>query len=223
MSRGFGRWEREIMHATAGVCVAPVGGIVRAVVPEPCRDDHASARRAAKQLAIKNEVSALYCWTCPRCFRVQDRVSPEPCCSSVRSMLAVCDPQRRRQVLHPAPAPGPVPPWIGLNDAPAAPPGLAVPTVGDLASLAAARLYARLEAGTIAVGPADVAVLTRLAREAEREHHAGHPDEHWQQSLREILWTARSHLRDGWPAFASDLRSNTTLKGLWGDPLRPGP
>ncbi len=91
--------------------------------------------------------------------------------------------------------------------------------MGDLASLAAARLYARLEAGTIAVGPADVAALTRLAREAEREHHAGHSDEAWQLALREVLWAARSRLRDDWPSFVADLRSNEVLKGLW---PRPG-
>jgi hypothetical protein len=85
------------------------------------------------------------------------------------------------------------------------------------------RLWERLEAGTIAVGPADVAVLTRLAREAEREHHAGHSDERWQLAIRVLLWTARRHLGDGWKPFVADVRSDATLRDLWGDPPQPGP
>jgi hypothetical protein len=153
MSRGFGRWEREIMHVTAGVCVAPVGGIVRAVVPEPCRDDHASARRAAKSLATKNQVGALYAWTCPGCYRVQDRSDPEPCCARPRAMLAVCRPERRHLLAHPAPPPGgQAPAW--LNDTRPAPAGLAAPTLDDVASLAMRRLWERLEAGEAVGRPA---------------------------------------------------------------------
>ena len=214
-----------MLSATAGVCVVPVSGIVRAVVPEPDRSDYTSARRAAKSLATKTQVSASYAWTCPRCFRVQDRSDPVVCCSSVRSMLVITRPERRHLLRHGAPAPGgSTAAWVSaVPVAPAAPPGLAVPTVGDLASLAAARLYARLEAGTIAVGPADVAVLTRLAREAEREHHAGYPDERWAAAVRVLLWTARRHLGDGWKPFVADVRSDATLRDLWGDPPRPGP
>jgi hypothetical protein len=219
MSRGFGRWEREIMHATAGVCVVAVSGVVRAVVPEPSRDDHASARRAAKSLAIKNEVSALYCWTCPRCGRVQDRPDPQLCCARPRSMLSICQPVRRRLVAHPAPAPGGSPPaWISAVPAThAAPAGLAAPTLDDLAALAMRRLWERLEAGTIAVSPADAAALVRLAREAGRadlRSAPGHSDEVWRLALREVLWAARSRLRDDWPSFVADLRSNEVLKGL---------
>ena len=76
------------------------------------------------------------------------------------------------------------------------------PTLDDVASLAMRRLWERLEAGTIAVSPADAAALVRLAREIKTEPYAGRSDERWQAAVREILWLARSHLRDGWPAFA---------------------
>jgi hypothetical protein len=140
LTAGFGRWEREIMHVTAGVCVASVGGIVRAVVHEPCRDDHASARRAAKSLATKNQVAALYAWTCPGCYRVQDRSDLQVCCARPRSMLAVARPERRHLLRHPAPPPGGSAPWW-LSAAPSAPAGLSVPGLDDLAALALRRLW----------------------------------------------------------------------------------
>jgi hypothetical protein len=111
--------------------VVPVAGIVRTTVVSPDRSDFTSARRATRTLATKSEVSAFYCWTCPRCFAVQDTSDPVRCCISPRAMLSVTRPERRRLVLHPAPAPGPVPPWIMLNDAPAAPEGLAAPGLDD--------------------------------------------------------------------------------------------
>ena len=219
MSRGHGKWERELISATGSICITAVSGLVRSVVPEPRRSDFTSARRAAKSLATKNQVAALYAWTCPGCYRVQDRSDPEPCCTRPRPMLAVVRPERRRLVLHPAPAPGPVPPWIILNDAPAAPAGLAAPGLDDLAQLASRRLWEALSAGTAAVSVRDVAALLRLAHEAGREQPAaGHPDERWQAAVRELLWLARSHLRDGWPAFAADVRASAGLATMWGPP-----
>ena len=91
-----------------------------------------------------------------------------------------------------------------------------------MASLALRRLWERLEAGTCPVRPADVVMLMRLAREVERERDSVVPDPRWTATIRELLWLVRSHLRDGWPQFAADVRSSETLKGLWGDP-RPGP
>jgi len=135
-------------------------------------------------------------------------------------MLAVCQPERRRLLQHPAPPPGGVAPaWI--NDARRPAPGLPVPTVDDLAQLAARRLWEALERGAVQVSARDVTALLRLAHEIERERAPGRNDEAWQLALREVLWTARSHLRDAWPAFARDLKSSEVLKGLWGDP-RPG-
>ena len=218
MSRGFGRWEREIMHATAGVCVAPVGGIVRAVVPEPCRDDHASARRAAKQLATKKQVSALYAWTCPRCYRVQDRSDLQVCCARPRPMLAVAQPGRRHLLAHPAPAPATAPVWVSVSAAQQPAPGLAAPTAHDLAQLASRRVWEALKAGILTVNIRDLVALMRLAAEFERD--ASRPDPKWQASLAEVLWTARHYLGDDWPRFAADLRSNPALLAMW---PRPGP
>ena len=55
----------------------------------------------------------------------------------------------------------------------------------------------------------------RLARETEGERATGHSDDRWQAAVREILWLARSHLRDGWPAFAADVRASAGLAAMW--------
>jgi hypothetical protein len=79
-------------------------------------------------------------------------------------MLAVCQPERRRLLLHPAPAPcGTAPAWVNAAPAPR-PAGLPVPGIADLASLALRRAFERLESGgTVALH--DVAGLLRLQRE----------------------------------------------------------
>jgi hypothetical protein len=219
VSRGHGRWERRLLSAASTAVVIPVGAVVRTSVVAPGRSDFASARRAAKTLASRNQVAACYAWTCPGCFRVQDRPDPVPCCRSARSMLAVARPERRRLLLHPAPPPGgQAPAW--LNDARPAPAGLAAPTLDDVASLAMRRLWERLESGVCSVSPADVAALVRLAREIKPGSDAGRSDERWQAAVREILWLARSHLRDGWPAFAADVRASAGLAAMWGPPPR---
>ncbi len=218
MSRGPGVWQRQILRVTSGTVVAAVAGIVKTTVAVPDRDDFTAARRGAKGLALAQRVCAVYAWTCIRCGQIQDSDDPLPCCGPVRAMLAVCQPERRRLLLHPAPPPGGVAPaWI--NDARRPAPGLPVPTVDDLAQLASRRLWEALSAGTAAVSVRDVAALLRLAHEAGREQPAaGHPDERWQAAVRELLWLARSHLRDGWPAFAADVRASAGLAAMWGPP-----
>ena len=89
-----------------------------------------------------------------------------------------------------------------------------MPGLDDVASLALRRAWEALDSGTASVNLRDLAALLRLACEARDKRPPGHPDEQWRAAVREILWTARSHLRDGWPAFASDLRSNETLRDL---------
>jgi hypothetical protein len=220
MSRGPGRWQRELLAATSSVCVVPVSGVVKAIVPAPCLDDFASARRGAKQLSLAGRISALYAWSCPRCFSVQDRADPQPCCKSPRSMLAVTGLERRHLVRHPAPAPGgQAPAWV--NAAPVAPAGLAVPTVGDVAALALRNAYRRLEAGET-VSVSDVVALLKLQREIERD---ARPDAgsaaRWHATVREILWTARHYLGDSWPAFAADLRASGQLRFMWGGSASP--
>ena len=67
MSRGPGRWHARTLSATSGTVVVAVSGIVRKTVVTPSRDDFTAARRAAKQLALAERVSALYCHACVRC------------------------------------------------------------------------------------------------------------------------------------------------------------
>jgi hypothetical protein len=170
MSRGPGTWQRQILQVTSGTVVASVSGIVRTTVVSPDRNDYTSARRGAKGLALAQRVSAVYCWTCTRCNQIQDRDDPEPCCGTVRPMLAVARPERRRLLLHPAPAPGGrVPAWVNV-----VPPGrltgqLPVPTAADLAALALRRAYERIEACEAAVPVQDAVAAMRLAWQIERD------------------------------------------------------
>ena len=134
-------------------------------------------------------------------------------------MLAVCQPERRRLLLHPAPPPcGTAPAWVNAAPAPR-PAGLPVPGIADLASLALRRAFERLESGG-AVSLHDVAGLLRLQREIEREaarQDAGNAAR-WQATLQEVLWLARRHLGDGWEPFAADLRASGAISFLWGPP-----
>ena len=221
VSRGPGTWQRQILHTTSGTVVATVSGIVRATVVSPDRNDHTSARRAAKQLALAQRVSAVYVHTCAKCGRIQDSDIPEPCCAPVRAMLAVCQPERRRLLQHTAPPPGgKVPSWVNVAIMPPRPPGqLPVPGVADLASLALRRAFERVESGG-AVSLHDVVALLRLQREIEHDA-AGKDvgtDARWQATLSEVLWLARRHLGDGWKPFAADLRASGAISFLWGPP-----
>lgn len=224
MSRGPGRWQREILRVTSGVCVATVSGIVRARLPEPHRDAFVAARRGARGLALAQRVSAVYVWGCTRCNQIQDRNNPQPCCGTVRPMLAVARPERRHLLVHPAPAPGGSPPaWISAVPATQpAPAGLLAPGVDDLARLAARRLWEALERSAVQVSARDVTALLRLAHETGRERAPGRSDEAWQASVRQLLWLARSHLGTNWPAFVRDVRTDRHLLTLWGDPPEPG-
>jgi hypothetical protein len=226
VSKGPGVWQKEILRVTSGVCVATVSGIVRARLPEPHRDAFVAARRGARGLALAQRVSAVYAYACVRCGQIQDRDDPVACCGSVRPMLAVCQPERRGLLLHPAPPPGGrAPSWINVAVVPPCPQGqFPVPGIADLAALALRRCYERLEAGTI-VSAHDVVALLKLAREIE--HDAARQDvgndARWQAALKEVLWLARRHLGEGWKPFAADLHASGTLNLLWGPPPpRPG-
>ena len=219
MSRGPGVWQRQILRVTSGTVVAAVAGIVKTTVAVPDRDDFTAARRGAKGLALAQRVCAVYAWTCIRCGQIQDSDDPVACCGTVRPMLAVVRPERRRLLLHPAPAPCGTPPaWV--NAAPSAPAGLPVPGIGDLASLALRRAFERLESGASAISAHDVVALLRLQREMEQD--AARPDPRWQASMAEVLWLARRHLGEGWEPFAADIRASAALWALWGDPSRSG-
>ena len=71
-------------------------------------------------------------------------------------MLAVCQPERRRLLLHPAPPPGgKTPAWINAAGLPVLPGQLLVPELDDLAALALRRCYERIlygEAEVVSAG-----------------------------------------------------------------------
>jgi hypothetical protein len=220
MSRGPGTWQRQILRVTSGTVVAAVAGIVKTTVAVPDRDDFAAARRGVKGLALAQRVCAVYAWTCIRCGEIQDREDMQPCCGQVRPMLAVCQPDRRRLLLHPAPPPGGrAPAWVNVVPPPRPLGQLPVPSVADLAALALRRVYERVEAGA-AVSAHDLVALLKLAREIE--HDAARQDTgndaRWRATLKETLWLARCHLGEGWEPFAADLRASGALNLLWGPP-----
>ncbi len=170
MSRGPGTWQRQILHTTSGTVVATVSGIVRATVVAPDRSDYTAARRGTKQLALAQRVCAVYVWACISCGQIQDRDDPVACCSTVRPMLAVCQPERRKLLAHPAPPPGGVAPsWISVA-VPSRPPGqLAVPSFEDLADLVVRRCYEGLQSGRPTVSLQGAAAVIRLAWQIERD------------------------------------------------------
>jgi hypothetical protein len=170
VSRGPGRWQRELIRAVDGTVVASVAGVVRTTVLTPDRNDFTAARRGAKQLALAQRVAALYVWCCPRCNEVQDRADPQPCCGTVRSMLAVARLERRKLLVHPAPSPGGVAPsWINVA-VPSRPPGqLAVPSFEDFADLVVRRCYEGLQSGRPTVSLQGAAAVMRLAWQIERD------------------------------------------------------
>jgi len=170
VSRGPGRWQRELIRAVNGTVVASVAGVVRTTVLTPDRNDFTAARRGAKQLALAQRVCAVYCHTCTRCGRIQDSDDPVPCCGPVRAMLAVCQPERRRLLQHPAPPPGGVAPrWINVAVPPRPLGQLPAVGIADLASLALRRTYERLEVGVPGVSVQDVVAVSRLAWQVERD------------------------------------------------------
>jgi hypothetical protein len=170
VSRGPGTWQRQILHTTSGTVVATVSGIVRTTVVAPDRSDYTAARRGTKQLALAQRVCAVYVWCCTRCMRIQDSETPQPCCGPVRPLLAACQPERRKLLAHPAPAPGGVAPsWISVAVPPRPLGQLPAVGIADLASLALGRAYERLEVGVPGVSVQDVVAVSRLAWQIERD------------------------------------------------------
>src|SRR5271166_4282337 len=171
VSRGYGRWQAELVRAVGGVHTATVAGVVRTCVPEPDRSDYVAARRAARTLALEETLVALYVYACQRCGQVQDH-EPERCCGVVRSSLAVTRPGRTLPHLALPPLGRRCPAWIGINVAsrPPSPPGrLATPSAADLARLTLQRAYERVLDGEAEVTLRDAAALLRLQREIDRE------------------------------------------------------
>jgi len=219
MSRGPGRWQKELLSAVSGTVVATVSGVVKTVVLAPDRDDFTSARRGAKGLAQAQRVCALYAWTCAKCGRIQDSGNTEPCCGPVRAMLAVCQPERRRLLLHPAPPPGgKTPAWVNVVPSPRPHGQLLVPGVDDLAALVLRRCYERLEAGEAACSVQDAVAAMRLAWQIERDQAIPERDaalrqlEKWQQDMTEFTWALRMVLDrqypGAWPAVMTEVRKH---------------
>ena len=214
MSRGPGVWQRQILRVTSGTVVAAVAGIVKTSVAVPDRDDFTAARRGAKGLALAQRVCAVYAWTCIRCGQIQDSDDPVACCGTVRPMLAVCQPERRRLLLHTAPPPGGrAPAWVNAV-MPSRPQGqLAVPDIADLGSLALRRCYEGLQSGASAVSVRDVVAVLRLAHEIEHDAALAERDaarrqmEEWQHGLQLIRdAVVRQHRQAAWLAIAAEVR-----------------
>ena len=218
MSRGYGRWQAELVRAVGGVHTATVAGVVRTCVPEPDRSDYTAARRAARTLALEETLVALYVYACQRCGHVQDH-EPEHCCGVVRSSLAVTRPGRTLPHLAPPPTGPRCPPWIGVSVAsrPPSPPGrLATPSVDDLVRLALQRAYERALDGEAEVTLRDAAALLRLQREIDREtvSQAAGTIAQWEATLREVGTGSCAELeRRDRPA----LRAGR-MAGNWGGP-----
>jgi hypothetical protein len=224
VSRGPGKWQRELLSAVSGVHTATVSGVVRTCVPEPDRNDFTAARRGAKGLAMEGKVIALYVYACQRCGHVQDH-EPERCCGPVRSSLAVTRPGRALPHLAPPPTGTRCPPWIGVSvsgrlPSPSPPGRLATPSAADLARLVLRRAYERVLDGEAEVSLRDAAALLRLQRELDREAagQAAGTSAQWEATLREVLWAARRHLGEQWKPFAADVRANQHLAAIWGPP-----
>ena len=219
MSRGPGVWQRQILRAASGTVVASVSGVVRTAVIQPSRDDFTSARRAAKQLALRERVSATYAYACVRCGEIQDRDVPEACCGRVRASLAVAQPGRLKLLKHPAPPPaGRVPSWINAVPPARAPGQLPVVSVRDLAELAVRKAYEGLLYGRTAVSVSDAAAVARLAWQVERDQAIPERDaalrqlEKWQQDMTEFAWALRMVLDrqypGSWPAVMAEVRKH---------------
>jgi hypothetical protein len=200
MSRGYGRWQKELVRAVGGVHTATVAGVVRTCVPEPDRSDYTAARRAAKTLALEQTLVALYVYACQRCGHVQDH-EPERCCGVVRSSLAVTRPGRAQPYLALPPTGTSCPAWIGINVASRlqSPPGrLTTPSIDDLATLVIRRCWEGLQSGRPAVSVQAAVAILRLAHEIEHDAALAERDaarrqmEEWRQEFKSGLWAVRS-------------------------------
>jgi hypothetical protein len=219
VSRGYGRWQAELVRAVGGIHTATVAGVVRTCVPEPDRSDYTAARRAARTLALEETLVALYVYACQRCGQVQDH-EPERCCGVVRSSLAVTRPGRTLPYLALPPLGRRCPTWIGPNVAsrPPSPPGtLATPSVADLASLVLRRCYDGLQSGRPAVSVQAAVALSRLAHEIEHDDALAERDavlrqmEEWRQEWRHGLWIIRNAIvrqygQDAWASISAEVR-----------------
>lgn len=168
MSRGYGRWQAELVRAVGGVHTATVAGVVRTCVPEPDRGDYVAARRAARTLALEETLVALYVYACQRCGQVQDH-EPERCCGVVRSSLAVTRPGRPLPHLASPPAGERCPPWITVSAAVCSvdPPGeLATPGAADVSRLMLRECHARLAAAPRALSLHELHQMAAVVRTA---------------------------------------------------------
>ena len=171
MSKGYGRWEQELIRAAGDVHTVPVAAVVRRCVPEPSRSNYVAARRAAKTLALEGTLIAVYVNACQQCLHVQDH-EPTGCCGTVRTALAVTMPGHLLPHLAPPPAGERCPPWITVSAAvcPVDPPGeLATPGAADVSRLMLRECYARLASAPRAVSLREAAAVVRAAWLIERD------------------------------------------------------
>ena len=138
MSRGYGYWEQELIRAAGEIYTVTVDAVMRRCKPAPTRSDKAAIHRAAKTLALKKAVVAVYVNACTKCLRVQDH-EPEPCCGAVRPFLAVRLADRPLPHLARPPSGDRCPAWVTVSDA-ARPPVL----VGQVVTAGAADVSRQL-------------------------------------------------------------------------------
>ena len=168
MSRGYGRWEQELIRAAGDVHTVPVAAVVRRCVPEPSRSNYVAARRAAKTLALEGTLIAVYVNACQQCLHVQDH-EPTACCGRVRSSLAVTRPGHPLPHLAPPPAGEHCPPWITVSAAvsPVDPPGeLATPGAADVSRHMLRECDARLRSASRALSLHELYQMAAVVRTA---------------------------------------------------------
>ena len=195
MSKGPGRWQRELLAVTEGGLVRTTREVALDLIPEPSRSDSVSIRRAAKALALDDHITAYYAYACLSCGAI--RRGGHGCCDSVRPMLAVAPrgvPFHR--LVSPAPPPvRPAPSWISVAAVvyPPVPPGVA--SVQDALDLVIGLGAERLRSGKLKVDARAMIGAPRLRQQVEADCQP--TAENLEQFVRISLGVAREQLGAG--------------------------
>ena len=168
MSRGYGHWEQVLIRAAGEVNPVTVDEVMRRYKSAPTRSDKAAVHRAAKTLALKGAVVAVYVNACPKCLRVQDH-EPEPCCGAVRAFLAVRLPDRPLPHLARPPSSDRCPAWITVSDAARSPVlvgQVVMAGAADVSRLLLRECHARLAAAPQALSLHELHQMAAVVRTA---------------------------------------------------------
>ena len=168
MSRGYGHWEQALIRAAGEVDPVTVDEVMRRYKSAPTRSDKAAVHRAAKTLALKRAVVAVYVNACPKCLRVQDH-EPEPCCGAVRAFLAVRLPDRPLPHLARPPSGDRCPAWITVSAAARSPVlvgQVVMAGAADVSRLMLRECHARLAAAPQALSLHELYQMAAVVRTA---------------------------------------------------------